>query len=169
MNLEQNDEERRQSPDDKKVDDSSSQNDKHDSQTAQDTEVEINQELNHINQSKINTGGRDVYAGDGDTFVFQNCTFIHDGATLKRDSSRQTEDVQISIKDGVAFQQQDSLTSTDQDPDFQKRVDHWFEHDLKTDREKFYAIVLSIFNGVKYPDFKDIYGIILKAMEIEDE
>ena len=39
---------------------------------------------------------------------------------------------------------------------------------MTTEPQKFYAITLSMFDGLKYPDFKNVYELILQAMEIKD-
>lgn len=54
------------------------------------------------------------------------------------------------------------------DAPLREHVKHWFEDELKTDDDKFYAITLSMFDELKYPDFKNIYEVILKAMDVED-
>lgn len=54
------------------------------------------------------------------------------------------------------------------DAPLQSRVDHWFENELKTDREKLFAITLSLFNGIKYPDFKAIYELVLRTMKVDE-
>ena len=50
----------------------------------------------------------------------------------------------------------------------QEKVDYWFEYELTTDRQKLFAITLSMFNGLKYPDFRDIYKIVLQVMDIDE-
>jgi hypothetical protein len=140
------------------VGDSNVQNNESNPQMTQDTAVDIQADLKHINNANINMGGRDVV---------NNYTIVNNYITPKEDYSNQARRVQSSIHDDFSSQRQPSPPPAD--ATLQKHVDHWFEHEVKTDREKFYVITLSIFNGVRYPDFKDIYGIILKAMEIEDE
>lgn len=54
------------------------------------------------------------------------------------------------------------------DAPFQERANHWFKHELTTDRLKFFAITLSMFNGLKYPDFKDVYEVVLQVMDVEE-
>ncbi len=58
------------------------------------------------------------------------------------------------------------------DAPLQAQVDYWFENELmfedelQTARQKFFTITLSMFNGLKYPDFRDIYDIVLHVMGI---
>jgi len=50
----------------------------------------------------------------------------------------------------------------------QEKVNQWFAHKHTSDRDKFFAITLSIFDGLKYPDFRDVYEIILHVMDVTD-
>jgi hypothetical protein len=50
-----------------------------------------------------------------------------------------------------------------------KHVETWFECELIEDHQKYYAVTLSMFNGLKYPDFKHVYELILQAMQVDDE
>ena len=54
------------------------------------------------------------------------------------------------------------------DAPLQEKIDHWFEYELTTDHLKFFAITLSMFNGLKYPDFKDVYEIVLQVMDVDE-
>jgi hypothetical protein len=45
-------------------------------------------------------------------------------------------------------------------------VERWFREDLSTAHEKYFAIALSLFNGLKWADFWDIYQAILKSRDL---
>jgi hypothetical protein len=49
-------------------------------------------------------------------------------------------------------------------------MDQWFHKELQTVREKYFAIVLALFHGLRWADFWDIYQAILDSRDIlEDE
>ncbi|MBE7467670.1 MAG: hypothetical protein HS114_00830 [Anaerolineales bacterium] len=50
-----------------------------------------------------------------------------------------------------------------------QQVEHWFNHDLANDRERFFVITLSIFHGLRYPHFKNIYETLVQMREVIDE
>jgi hypothetical protein len=52
------------------------------------------------------------------------------------------------------------------DAPLQEKIVHWFRHDLSNDRERFFVIVLGMFNGLKYADFKDVYETVLDVMKV---
>jgi len=45
-------------------------------------------------------------------------------------------------------------------------IERWFREDLPTAREKYFAIALSLFNGLKWTDFWDIYQAILASRDL---
>ncbi len=55
------------------------------------------------------------------------------------------------------------------DAPLQEQVDHWFTQELNADRQRYFVITLSMFNGLKYPDFKSIYEIVLRVMGVPAE
>ncbi len=46
-------------------------------------------------------------------------------------------------------------------------VSHWFEHELKSDNEKLFAFALSIFSGVSYITFINIFNLILADIGLQ--
>ena len=50
----------------------------------------------------------------------------------------------------------------------QEKINEWFANKQTTDRDKFFAITLSIFDGLKYPDFRSVYEIILHVMNVTE-
>jgi hypothetical protein len=52
--------------------------------------------------------------------------------------------------------------------DVQEKVDHWFRHELDTDQERYFAVALSLFEGLKWTDLWDIYQAILEAKELDE-
>lgn len=151
MSLEPNRDKKQEDPDNDTVNeprDQSERSDKNEPGNKGDISSGLQAELNHITSSEVNIAGGSIIQ-------------------IKIDSSRQFRSILRDLQEEVASRHLPPPPPAN--ASLQEKIDHWFEHELKNDREKFYAITLSIFNGVKYPDFKDIYEIILKAMEITDE
>ena len=110
-----------------------------------DAQAQINADLSHIYSSAgIAIAGRDVH------FHIQGSAD------------------QVKQYLGESYRVRHIPPSPSADEPLQKHVDHWFEYELKTDRLKFFAITLSMFNGLKYPDFKDVYEIVLQVMDVDE-
>jgi hypothetical protein len=151
MSLESNDEKEQEEPNNNGGNEPRTQNDSLGQNATGDNgglSSEVKADLNHITGSEVN-----IAAGS----IIQ----------IKVDSDKQARTILRDLQEESASRHVPSPPPAD--APLQKKIDHWFEHELTNDREKFYAITLSIFNGVKYPDFKDIYEIILNVMEITDE
>lgn len=55
-------------------------------------------------------------------------------------------------------------------PSSEDEVEQWFLKDLQTPQDKYFVIALSMFNGLKWTDFWEIYQSILRAQKlIKDE
>ena len=52
--------------------------------------------------------------------------------------------------------------------DLQDKVNYWFLNDLETDQERYFAIALSLFEGVKWTDLWDIYQALLEIKDLRD-
>lgn len=119
-----------------------------------DTGADFHAELSHITSSNVNLAEGNITLAEA-----KNITIIQVGSTTDAQSIMQTLKEESSIRH--------MPTPPPPDAPLQSRVDHWFEHELKTYREKLFAITLSMFNGIKYPDFKAIYELVLTVLEID--
>lgn len=110
--------------------------------------VDIQADLSHLSGTAANIAGRDI------------------NITIKVDKAAQAREVLQVLKEEASA----SRIPPPPPPDapLQEKIDHWFANELKTDRQRFFAITLSMFNGLKYPDFKDIYETVLQAMGVDE-
>lgn len=109
--------------------------------------VEINADLSYLRGASATIAGRDV-------------TF-----NISVSSATQAQKILKELREGVAARHMPPPPPAD--ATLQEQIDHWFAHELETEHVQFYAITLSMFNGLKYPDFKDIYEIILRVMKVK--
>jgi hypothetical protein len=109
---------------------------------------EFHADLSHISGANVNLAGNNVI-------------------NIQVNSDKQAREVLRELREEAAAHHIPPPPAPD--APLQERIDHWFDNELKTDQEKFFAITLSMFNGLKYPDFKDIYEIVLHVMEVEEE
>ncbi len=109
---------------------------------------EIQADLSHISSSKVNVAGNNVI-------------------NIQVSSSEQAREILREVKEEFAARRVSPPPSPD--APLQELVDHWFDNELATDRQKFFAISLSMFDGLKYPDFRDIYEIVIHVMEVDKE
>lgn len=109
---------------------------------------ELHADLSHIFGSSVNLAGNNVF-------------------NFHVSSEKQARGILNELREEAATRH--IPPPPEPDAPLQKHVDYWFDNELNTDQEKFFAITLSMFNGLKYPDFKDIYEIVLHVMKIEEE
>jgi hypothetical protein len=83
---------------------------------------------------------------------------------IRVDTPAQAREIYKTIREEELTRQRPKPPSPD--APLQEQISHWFKHDLENDRERFYVITLSMFNGLKYADFKDIYEIVLDVMKV---
>lgn len=112
------------------------------------TQVDINANLSHIQGSSINLAGGHVI-------------------NIRLDSSEQSRKILRDIIEGNLADQLPRRPPAD--AELQDQIDYWFKHDLTTDDEKLFAITLTIFSGIKYPDLRDIFTLVEGELIIEDE
>jgi hypothetical protein len=111
-------------------------------------QVDVNAELSHITSSSVNIAGGHVI-------------------NIRLDSSEQARKILRDIYEGNLASQLPRKPPAD--ADLQDQVDYWFKHGLKTDDEKLFAIALTIFSGIKYPDLRDIFSVVKAELVIKDE
>jgi hypothetical protein len=113
-----------------------------------DASVDIQTDLSHLSGTVANIAGRDI------------------NIRIKVDKAEQVHEVLQALKEEASTRR--IPPPPPPDAPLQKQVDHWFANELETDRQKFFALALSIFNGLKYPDFKDIYELVLHVMGVDE-
>jgi hypothetical protein len=124
---------------------------------------------NHIRYSSVdkehinNIVKRCLKIADGVSKLLEAVHFL-DGDTI---GLQRAQDVYQKIINSPQVLLERVQTPSPDDP-LWKHVEHWFENELVTEHQKFYAVTLSMFNGLKYPDFKHIYELILQVMEVDD-
>jgi hypothetical protein len=109
--------------------------------------VDLQAELSHIQGSSISVAGGNVF-------------------NIRVDSVAQAQAVLKELSEHLEARRRPAPPSPD--APLQEKVDHWFQHELGY-REKLFAITLSMFNGLNWDNFQDIYEIILEVMEDEEE
>lgn len=60
----------------------------------------------------------------------------------------------------------EAVPSEEPPKSLQEEVERWFRQELSTARQKYFAITLSLFNGLKWADFWDIYEAVLASKEL---
>jgi len=110
--------------------------------------TDVNAKLSYISGSSVNLAGGHVF-------------------NIRVDSAEQARKILHDINEGVLLDKAPQRPPAD--AELQVKVDFWFQHELKTDREKLFAVLLSIFDGIKYPDFRDIYELIIDNLGIEKD
>jgi hypothetical protein len=138
------------------------------------TNFQTDVETGDINGSEVTAAGRDVNKYNGNVFVN-----VHVGATsddLEETAKHIGRNVQRALKEADEERKRDKKLE-EQGVEYQKKrtasdsseVEQWFQEDLSTVREKYFAITLSLFNGLKWADLWDIYQSILEASGILEE
>lgn len=112
--------------------------------------VVMDMELKHIHSSNVNLAGGHVINNN-----------------IQITSAKQAKKLIQELKETILREQVPQRPSAD--APLQDQVDHWFQYGLETDREKLFAVLLSIFDGIRYPDFRDIYELIIDKLKIEAE
>jgi|GEM_PF-1825095 len=107
----------------------------------EETQGSVQSEISHIHSSYIKSAGNDIVE-----FKIENLNMVEHIREL--DSARQIR----------------SLAPLDASS--QKTINEWFANQATSDRDKFFAITLSIFDGLKYPDFRSVYEIILHVLGV---
>ena len=95
-------------------------------------------EMSHLSSASASVAGRDI---------------LH--ITINADTPEQAKGILKNIKEDVRAQKLPPRPPAD--AALQKRVDYWFQHDLQNEKERYFALALSIFSGLKYSDFRDIF------------
>jgi hypothetical protein len=117
--------------------------------TPEQASTSVNADLNHIS--------------GGSTVTIAGQSIIN----IRVDTPAQARDIIKTIHEEEVARQRPAPPPADATT--QEKVNHWFKNDLKNDRQRFFAITLSIFNGLKYADFKDIYEIVLEVMKVKND
>lgn len=142
-------------------------------ETEQETGNVLHAELSYLSGSDIKMAGHDVniihqhfYGSSQSTEGFHPT--VKTGSSVRSERKVSLAELPLQdIKEEQAARQKSRAPSPD--APLQEQVDHWFDNDLDTDRQRFFAIALSIFNGLKYPDFRDIYNLVLYVMGVTEE
>ena len=100
-------------------------------------------EMSHLSSASASVAGRDI---------------LH--ITINADTPEQAKGILKNIKEDVRAQKLPPRPPAD--AALQKRVDYWFQHDLQNEKERYFALALSIFSGLKYSDFRDIFQRVYK-------
>jgi len=126
---------------------------------------------------KVNESpGAKVITAGGDAYIFSisNISIFTLGGAL-RDS-----DMGKAMAEGIVSAIKNARKELEQHPEkpaerevvqeppkgLQEEVERWFRHELVTAREKYFVITLSLFNGLKWSDFWDIYQAILESKKL---
>lgn len=128
-------------------------------------------------EATVSTAGRDIYTGN----VIVNVTV----GTTSDKAENLAKEIEKNIPAAMseAFKERrreekleeeiaDFVAAVEPSQDLLVEVERWFRQDLSTDRERYFAMALSLFNGLKWADFWDIYQAILESKELlagEDE
>ena len=138
--------------------------------TGESTATRVEVETGDVVDGKVEVAGRDRYTGN--VFINVNVGTTSDKSEnlakgLAKNVGVAVEEAIKERKRGEELEEQvtEYTTATESLQDLPE-VERWFREDLPTAREKYFAIALSFFNGLKWADFWDIYQAILISRDL---
>jgi len=138
--------------------------------TGEPTTTRVEVETGGVVGGKVEAAGRDMYTGN----VIVNVNV----GTTSNEPERLAKEIVKNVGPAVAEaikerkreeeleEQVAEYTAAAESPQDLPEVERWFREDLSTAREKYFAIALSLFNGLKWADFWDIYQAILESRDL---